>query len=455
MPTGLTDVTQIEGGPEHTCAVDGANRIWCWGRNVEGQVGGSVAFEPTPRLSSVAPAERPYHLGLGRTQSCVLDGVSHITCWGTDEAGTRSEQQIVNVLEQNWAALVSSHRSPLLLTFAGLVVRVESWDMPLPTPYYGLDNLWVATSGTHSCALKRSGSLWCSSFGPDEITLRARTALGNSVLQVGTGDNFRCALTDSGKVYCDGTNDYGQLGDGLDVATTTSRLVLGLEDAVEISVGASSACARRRDGSVWCWGAYHPRHVALRPELVSSCSNPEGLPGPPVRSTPSPVAAMAEAAQARGQAVCGCITDPILFDSCSKEEALVPSAACLMALAPQDTDRWDCLASFLKAEAACFEKHRVCPDSLVPLECWPMGCSEAENQAVEGYCRRSRPCGESSGGPAGRWLICDGVIDCPNGADELNCTPSQVAFTCVDGSTIPISSIGTGACPDNSDLVSF
>jgi hypothetical protein len=454
VPTGLTDVTRLASGPEHTCAVDGTNRIRCWGRNVEGQVGGNNAFEPTPRLSGVAPGAPPFRLGLGRAQSCVLDGLSHVTCWGTDEAGVRSEGQALNALEQIWAGVISTHRSPLLLTFAGLVVRVETWAKPTPTSYYGLDNLWVATSGTHGCALKRSGTLWCSDFGPDEITLRARAALGSSVLQVGAGNNFRCALTETGKVYCDGTNDSGQLGNG-QLDATTSSPVAGLEDAVEVSVGASSACARRRDGSVWCWGAYHPGHVAFQPELVSSCSSPEGLPGPPARSTPSPAAAMAEAAQARGQAICACVTDPLVFDSCSKEEALVPSAACLMALSPHDTARWDCLATFLRAETACYDEHRVCPDNLVSPECLPMGCFESGNQPVEAYCRRNWPCGESSGGPAGRWLICDGVVDCPNGADELNCTPSQAAFTCVDGSTIPISSIGTGACPDNSDMASF
>ena len=31
----------------------------------------------------------------------------------------------------------------------------------------------------------------------------------------------------------------------------------GLTDAVEIDAGESFACARRADGSVWCWGANH------------------------------------------------------------------------------------------------------------------------------------------------------------------------------------------------------
>jgi hypothetical protein len=48
---------------------------------------------------------------------------------------------------------------------------------------------------------------------------------------------------------------------------------------------------------------------------------------------------------------------------------------------------------------------------------------------------------------------CDGTPDCPNGFDEANCEPNAGAFTCADGSKIPLELVHDGAshCPDGSD----
>ncbi len=68
-----------------------------------------------------------------------------------------------------------------------------------------------------------------------------------------------CARRRGGEVVCWGWNGGNALGDGLDMsaqsAASTPTPVVGLLDAVDVSVGATEACAVRRDGTIACWGS--------------------------------------------------------------------------------------------------------------------------------------------------------------------------------------------------------
>ena len=100
------------------------------------------------------------------------------------------------------------------------------------------------------------------------------------------GDAFHtCVLRANGRVLCWGLNDFGGAGnyDLMEPCGAPERPdggfgpalgrwcvrrpteVPGLEDAVQVAVGESETCARRRDGTVWCWG----RNVALDDGLGS------------------------------------------------------------------------------------------------------------------------------------------------------------------------------------------
>jgi alpha-tubulin suppressor-like RCC1 family protein len=75
------------------------------------------------------------------------------------------------------------------------------------------------------------------------------------VAHIASGFEHSCAVIQTGKVYCWGRNNRGQLGDGSTTYTTVPTRAVGLDDVVEVTGGREHSCARTADGSVYCWGS--------------------------------------------------------------------------------------------------------------------------------------------------------------------------------------------------------
>jgi alpha-tubulin suppressor-like RCC1 family protein len=80
-------------------------------------------------------------------------------------------------------------------------------------------------------------------------------ALGANVVDVATGGQHACARKGDGTLWCWGINNDGQLGDGTTVDKYEPVQVTALGTGVaEVTAGHSHACARKNDGTIWCWG---------------------------------------------------------------------------------------------------------------------------------------------------------------------------------------------------------
>lgn len=97
----------------------------------------------------------------------------------------------------------------------------------------------------------------------------------------GYGDNFGCALTDEGSVWCWGANESGQLGTGDFVDRERAVRVPGLSAVTRLSVASRFACAIT-DGTVVCWGdpALGRTHSA---PTAANCERHEVQLGSPVK----------------------------------------------------------------------------------------------------------------------------------------------------------------------------
>jgi alpha-tubulin suppressor-like RCC1 family protein len=114
------------------------------------------------------------------------------------------------------------------------------------------------------------GQLGDGTSAPDHIrTKAARVKRGSghltNVVGIAAEEYHTCARRTNGTVWCWGNAFYvyGQLGDGTRGAaatglrTTPVQVVRSgsvLTGITSVGTGASHTCARRVDGSAWCWG---------------------------------------------------------------------------------------------------------------------------------------------------------------------------------------------------------
>ena len=236
----------IAAGALHTCAVDASGGLWCWGRGSSGQIG------PARMVDTMVPVRVPLPAGVAAALS-VATGDAHTCVVGSDAIGT----PLVACFGANDRGQLGDGTTTRA-TAAGVVFGGAAPVTPVV----------VAAGGAHTCAADGAGRLWCwgrgdrgqlGTGGTDDHLSPGEVALpdGNTVTSVSAGETHTCAVDQSGRVWCWGANDRGQLGTGAagpDVPAPAR--VDGLPAAaVTVSAGGAHSCASLKDGRVFCWGA--------------------------------------------------------------------------------------------------------------------------------------------------------------------------------------------------------
>lgn len=141
----LDDIVAITTGDNHTCAVGGTGRAWCWGLDGYGQIGdGEVANGSDPRTFAVRVRlgdgllRDATSVGSGKGHSCAAREDGSAWCWGWDTSGQLGDG-------------TNGDTDGLRL----LPVRAHQANSPLATVRA------VAGAQVHSCAIKTDGSAWC------------------------------------------------------------------------------------------------------------------------------------------------------------------------------------------------------------------------------------------------------------------------------------------------------
>lgn len=121
----------------------------------------------------------------------------------------------------------------------------------------------AAAGGQSSCGVRADATAWCQGrndfgqLGDGTTTLRinpVQVAGDAGWSRIATGGSFTCGVKLDGTLWCWGLNNFGQLG-GADRATSLLPRQVGTSTTWrEVSASWQHACATQADGSAWCWG---------------------------------------------------------------------------------------------------------------------------------------------------------------------------------------------------------
>lgn len=139
----------------------------------------------------------------------------------------------------------------------------NAWKAAGPVSSYA-DYTSIDGGRDHTCAIKRSGAIWC--WGDDaEGQLGDSVAVSDSQVPVAIAENgpwknissgllHTCAVKVDGTLWCWGYGPQGRLGDGATTDNTTPNQISEAGPWKMVSAGDTHTCAIKTDGTAWCWG---------------------------------------------------------------------------------------------------------------------------------------------------------------------------------------------------------
>ncbi|WP_141578839.1 RCC1 domain-containing protein [Actinomadura sp. WMMA1423] len=271
---------RIDAGIQHTCVVDDAFAVRCWGSNDRGQLGhGRNALVPS--LTRVGDNEAPstagtvdlggnlaWKVATGGLHSCAVLVEGGVVCWGQNQWG------VLGSGDQGDGSNLSigDDEEPADVAIGGDIMVDLGRDRTAKA---------IAAGGTHTCVINDLDNVMCWGMSdkgqlgypntdeiigddedPDDL---GAVDLGHrTVRAIAAGEDHTCAVTDSGAVYCWGDNGHGQLGLPQDlnnqiIGDDETPLSAGHVDldgmkAVDVTAGRAHTCATLEDATLRCWG---------------------------------------------------------------------------------------------------------------------------------------------------------------------------------------------------------
>lgn len=287
----------------HTCGRTIDERVLCWGRNVNGQLGDGTSVS-RDSAAPVVKLTNAFDISVSEDFSCALTRDGKVMCWGFDRGeALHHETEHEHTLESLVASSIAAHGRTTCavdqsdkvrcwggdsLEGVGIAAVAEPRELTLPST----GEIVALSTGWEGCLLLSSGDLHCGNwyagstpFSPSSLTTNVRAyAAGlpplcaivgkprdKSTLQCGSSParfvtergidsptaisatNMRgCVVHGGGRVSCFG--DLHHWGDQPPRARSFTQ-VQGIRDAIAVSSSTYRDCALQKSGEVLCWVA--------------------------------------------------------------------------------------------------------------------------------------------------------------------------------------------------------
>ena len=245
--TGAFPFKAIAGGHAHTCGLGLDGSAYCWGVNIQGELGtGDTLPSATPRR--VLGSLTFKLLSVGEETTCAIAGNDAVYCWGLNTSG-----------ELGNASAESKSTAPVPVAGGHLFLSIS------------------AGQG-HVCGITVDSAAYCWGDNYAGNLGRGDTVPSNVPIPVAGGLVFRsvsagaahtCGITNVGAAYCWGDNQYGELGiDTISPGSTAPQPVLGGLTLSRIAAGWNFTCALTTRGECVLLGEQLLRDAWHRPSAV-------------------------------------------------------------------------------------------------------------------------------------------------------------------------------------------
>jgi uncharacterized repeat protein (TIGR02543 family) len=246
-------VIQFEFGIYHAGALTSDGNLYMWGLNSYGQLGDGTTTStevPTDITSqfTLDAGESITSIALGGNTSFAITSEGNVWSWGFNAAGQMGDGSTTN----------SSDPVDVTSSFTGTVVE-------------------IVVGATHAGAITTDGTVYfwgsdgngrlgdgspaISQSTPVDITSQFGLTGGDEIVDIALGYNFSGAVSDTGRIFMWGADDFGQIGDGgsaytrYDPYEITSQFTLAIGDKLtDIEAGDYHVLAWSSNNYVFSWG---------------------------------------------------------------------------------------------------------------------------------------------------------------------------------------------------------
>ena len=286
-PVALTVAAQaIACGGNHCCAI-ASDGLYCWGDDQFGQSSGLGQGQQKPGLLAKSPtkvAVAAVAVAVGQYHTCALDGAGVVRCFGLGSSGQLGDgssevgsKPVVAQLPKPAQAVRCGHTHCCALV-AGVPYCWGINDMGqlglgtnaatlTPKAAKGVEGaVALALGADHACATLQAGTIMCwgvnqsgQAGGPGTYLLSPTPVAGlTDVTALGAGGAHTCAAT-KGKLLCFGNNHKFQAVPGsksllISAPTEVPGLPPGAQ-VLSIALGDEHSCVRTAALELYCWGA--------------------------------------------------------------------------------------------------------------------------------------------------------------------------------------------------------
>lgn len=239
-----TTWTSVSAGDDFTCGIQSPGTLWCWGRNKYGQIARAANADtelPNPAPVQVGTADTWTSVSAGGNSACATRSNGTVWCWGLNLDGQLGRAANVNTTTPNFDVV----QVGALTTWSSVSTgadhacgrRTDStvwcWGSNLKGQLGNATN--SGAGAANATPLQVTGTTWTSVAAGDYVSCGTQT-----------GGALKCwGRNDLGQL--------ASAVDGADGAHPTPATVTGTTWAT-VSVGGGQVCGTKTDGTAWCWG---------------------------------------------------------------------------------------------------------------------------------------------------------------------------------------------------------